>query len=227
VDAARDLLGTEEAPEEASSPEESAAQEGEHEAEFDLPNLDVEVPEDYAEISEMPDFEAEAEAELGVQESQQHEQEEYEYEDDGIVQERKKRLAAEKRAAWLEQQHRMANEGKWKAEAAKYYPLAQPFIDSGLIKADSRRAFAREAKKVHEAMKPYIAEKFLRPFEEEMKRRESGEVDQNREQEKADWGKPMAGPNQPPAQSERKVQQYEQNKRNPTLVDEIKSMVFE
>lgn len=225
LDAARELLGTEEAPEEESGPEETAVEEPEgsqHEAV--LPDLDVEVPEDYQELSGMPDFDAEAEAEVQHEEHEQQEEDDYQYQDESVVAERKKRIAAEKRAAWLEQRNVEQNIGKWKAEAIKYYPLAQPFIDAGLVKADSRRAFAREAKRVHETMKPYISEKFLKPLEEALKAREVETKDESTQQQRDDWGPARTGPNQVPAAATRTSEAYEGRQRAKTLVDEIKTM---
>jgi len=220
---------TEEAPEE-SGPEETvsdASPEAQTEDGFQIPSLDVDVPEDYAELGEMPDFDAEAEAEIQNEEPSQDE--DY-YEEPDTAALRKRALAAEKRNAWLEAQNIRQNEAKWQAEAIKFYPLAEPFIKAGKIKADSRRAYAREAKAVHEAMKPFISERFLEPLKAALADKEGKAKEEAQEEQKAAWGKPMTGPNQVPVTAERagkkeSIANQHRNNRGPTLQQEILAMI--
>src|SRR6185295_17046284 len=190
------LLGTEEAPEEASGTEEavSDAPEGaQNETAFDQFELEPEVPEDYASLAEEPDFDAQAQQEV----EEVPEDQEFEYQDEESVALRRRALAAEKRAAWLEEQRIRQNEGTWKKEGVKFYPLSEPFVEAGLIKADSRRAYARECKRIHDAMKPFVKEKFLKPLEAALKVQQEEAVAEEVNEKKAQWGPPTAGGNAP------------------------------
>ena len=90
-------------------------------------------------------------------------------------------LAKEKKRAEYEKNLRLKGERKkWEAEAAKFFPLADPTT----IKADSRRAFRREAQAQHTRMKDNP--QFQRFLEAERAR--------VRAEAQAAWGTPTSGP---------------------------------
>ena len=117
---------------------------------------DPEVPEDVLAFLNEPDFDAEAEAELASATPAVDEDNDFDeqYTSEETVAERKRRIAAEKKAAWLEERLAETNRDKWTAEAEKYFPYASHALPK--IKATSRRQFLREAQAAHEAMKPHL-----------------------------------------------------------------------
>lgn len=198
--AAHDLLGDAvEAPdseqEQASGTDDTAAAEEPQETEqTDEFNLDPEVPDDIRALVDEPDFEAEAEEEIAASvEEEWDEDGQDEYVDPRLAEERKKRVAAEKKAAHYEQLRVKAERTKWEDEAAKFYPLA----DVKKIDATSRRAFLRAAKSRHEETKPFV----LRGIESH-KQDLQAEFDAKYAEAKAEleraWGRPLAGSSQVP-----------------------------
>lgn len=155
-----------------------------------VPNFEPEVPQDIFDELDEPDFTAEAEAEVNDDEDLSYE--------DGDTEERKRRIAAEKRTAWLEGRLADQNRSKWEAEAKKYFPLSEHALKS--IKADSRRAFLREARAAHDSVVPYV-----RPLVEQLaKATEQTKAEARLEgrQEAANaWGAPTTGPGQVPVQA--------------------------
>lgn len=191
-----DMLGlaSEASPVEGSSGSEaSAASETVQEAETTA-DFDVDLPEDIAAIVDEPDFDAEVEAEVAA------EVEENGFDDDEDTVELRKQLRkAQKEAEFHKQQRLRAELPKWKQEAEKFFPLAD--IDS--IKAESRRAFLREAAKQHRALKPKI-DKVLAREREQLSATTEQERAAKREEAAKAWGKPTAGgPGVPPEASQK------------------------
>jgi hypothetical protein len=178
-----------EAPEGASGQEAVVAQPVVQET-TPVPSYEVEVPQDILDELDEPDFTAEAEAEVNNDEDLNYE--------DGDTEERKKRIAAEKRTAWLEGRLADQSRAKWKAEATKYFPLSEHALND--IKADSRRAFLREARAAHDSVVPYI-----KPLIEKLKAAEEqakaeGALE-GRQEARVAWGNPTTGPGSVPVQA--------------------------
>lgn len=172
---------------EASGDEASAATEDEsQEAEQEF-TLDPEVPEEIQSLVDEPDFEVEAEEEVSAA-NEDWDDAEGEYVDPQLLEERKKRIAAEKKAAHYEQLRVRDARKEWEQEAAKYYPLA----NAKKIEATSRRAFLRQAKQAHEENKPFVLAAI-----EKQKGELAAERERIREEVKAEleaaWGKPISG----------------------------------
>lgn len=212
-----DILGSQvaaaqepvEAAERSNSEEAAVAQEDVQEtAHEDVPNYTPEIPEDLLAELDEPDFEAEA-----AMEAEPAEGEEYLY-DEGDSEERKLRIAAEKRAAWLEGRLQEQNRGKWEAEAKKFFPLSEHALPN--VKADSRRAFLREAKKAHEAVLPYV-----KPLIDKL----SATVEQAQEKGLADgkqaakeaWGTPTTGPGVVPVKTSADQAELEEARKTRNL----------
>ena len=124
----------------------------------DVPSFtltDPEVPEDILAFLNEPDFEAEAAAELATGTVDENDDFDEQYASEETVAERKRRVAAEKKAAWLEERLADTNRDKWTAEAEKYFPYASHALKD--IKATSRRQFLKQAQAKHEEMKPHLA----------------------------------------------------------------------
>ena len=218
---AQALVSADEAPEEASGSEEVAAEaqaQPEATSEFEL---EPEIPDDVREFLEEPNFEEEAETE--VEASQPEEYNEEEYTDPALAEERKKRIAAEKKAAWLEQQRVQANLGKWREEAVKYFPLSQPVLDD--ITATSRRGFLREAQRAHEKTLP-VFKQVAEMFEAKLKTAQTQADEAERDIEKAQWGPATSGPGGVPPEAaalQAKRANYDLAKSRGNLVDMIKN----
>jgi hypothetical protein len=174
-----------EAEETPSSTEAAAAQKVEQEAAVEIPSYEADVPDDLLAELDEPDFEAEAEAETSGGE------EEYVEGFEADSEERKRRIAAEKKAVWLEQRLAEQNKGKWQAEAKKYFPLSEHALAN--IKADSRRAFLREARAAHEAILPYVKPLVERLAEVTQSAKEQARAE-GRGEAAAAWGAPTTGP---------------------------------
>jgi hypothetical protein len=148
---------------------------------------DPELPEDIAAFLNEPDFEAEAAAELVALIDGAGGEFGEEYASEETVTERKRRIAAEKKAAWLEERLAETNRSKWEAEALKYFPYAQHQI--GTIKATSRRQFLRDAQAAHTAMKPHI-EQYLKAAGTVVEKTVAEARTQVEAQVKDAWGNP-------------------------------------
>jgi len=196
--AVHELIADVEAPdseeEQASSTEASAAedtpQETEQPEEF---NLDPEVPEDIQALVDEPDFEAEAEEELHAAVEEEWEQDD-EYADPRLAEERKRRMAAEKKAAHYEQLRVKDARKGWESEAEKFYPLA----DVKKIDATSRRGFLRAAKNQHDAMKPFVL-KGIETYKGELQAEYDRKLAEKMVELESAWGKPLSGSAQTPA----------------------------
>lgn len=169
----------------AAEGEETPTQEAEQEF-----TLDPEVPEEIRALVEEPDFEAEAEEEIEAEEEDWVEGEE-QYVDPQLQEERKKRIALEKKLAYVEQQRVKDARKTWEQEAAKFYPLA----NVKKIDATSRRAFLRAAKQAHDDNKLFV----LAAIEDKKKELEA-EREQIRAEVRAEleaaWGRPISGSSQ-------------------------------
>jgi hypothetical protein len=199
ADAEYDQLGQEiaalrqeqpvEAAIEPSSEVASVAQEEVQETE--LPNYDREIPEDILELISAPDFDAEALAEVPDDE------EEIGY-DEQDTDERRQRIAAEKKVAWLEGRLQEQSRSKWEAEATKYFPLSQHVLKD--INANSRRAFLKEAKKAHESILPYV-QPLIEQLGSTTDQARAQAKQEGRDQAQAAWGTPTTGPGVVPVTS--------------------------
>jgi hypothetical protein len=92
---------------------------------------------------------------------------------------------------------------KWVAEAAKFFPLADP----STITSDSRRAFRREAQAQHERMKNNPQFQAFLENERQRVRREAEQA----------WGKPTSGPGAPPSDTARYEDEIQDAKRSGRL----------
>jgi hypothetical protein len=180
-----------EAPAGASGQEAAVAQEVEQET-ASVPSYEPEVPQDILDELEEPDFEAEAENELKLTETFTDEDVNFSDEDSD---ERKARLAAEKKVAWLEGRIVDQNKAKWEAEAIKYFPLSEHALKG--IKVDSRRAFLREARIAHEAVLPYVKPLVDQLTAERERAKAEGALEGRQEAANA-WGTPTTGPGSVP-----------------------------
>lgn len=178
-----------EAPQGEQPQEETVAQEVEHEM---APSYEVELPEDLLAELDTPDFEEEAEHEI---EAAPETYDEYAEEDS---EERKKRIAAERKAQWFEGRLNEQNRSKWEDEAKKYFPLSEHALKD--IKANSRRAFLREARAAHDKVLPYV-----KPLVERLiSSTEQAKADaktEGRDEAAAAWGAPTTGPGVVPVSS--------------------------
>ena len=173
-----------EVPQEASGQEAAVAQPVVQET---VPTYEPEVPQDILDGLEEPDFTALAEEEVTNDEDLNYE--------DGDTEERKARIAAEKRVAWLEGRIVDQNRAKWEAESIKYFPLSEHKIKD--IKADSRRAFMREAKAAHEAVLPYVKPLIDQLTAAKDAAKAEGALEGRQEAANA-WGTPTVGPGSVP-----------------------------
>jgi len=200
-----------EAPTEASGQEAAVAQEDEQET-VELPTFEVELPEDLEAELDAPDFEAEAEAEV-IDDGEEY-VEGYEVDSE----ERRKRIAAEKKAAWLEGRLAETNRSKWEAEAKKYFPLSEHALAN--IKADSRRAFLREARTAHQAVLPYVKPLVDKLAEAEAAVKAQAKAD-GRQEAQAAWGTPTSGPGSAPVAASARNEELDAARRSGNLAKVI------
>jgi hypothetical protein len=164
------------------------------------------IPPDIQELLEEPDFEAETEAELAAESAVEEDDEFTEYDDDAAAKERKLRIAAEKKAKWLEEQRLRDKRPEWKREALKYFPHSKPFIDKIVNDAGSRRAVLRQANAYHEQIAAHVSTHNVDAdgLEAKIAAKLRAEMEQA-------WGKPLTGPNatQVPAEARDAQQNWE------------------
>jgi hypothetical protein len=194
-------------------PEGEAAQETEEE-EILFPSFDIELPEDLEEELTAPTLE-EAEQEI-------ENQPEYEDLDEDGRRLLARALHAEREAAFYRDQRVKSDKSKWVEEAKKFMPLSQPFLDD--IKADSRRAFLREAKKYHEAVLPLV-----KPITDQAKatieaEKEKARAEARAEAEKA-WGQ-LPKDDGPPTEAMITQDQLDRNRSRGDLSSTIRAMIF-
>jgi len=191
--AAESAEASAEETEPVSSPEDTAAAEEEPQEADETPEFDFdpEVPDDIRALVDEPDFEEEAEAEIAAQAEEWDEEGEEEYVDPRLMEERKQRIALEKKLAHVETLRIKDARKAWAEEAEKFYPLA----DSSKIEATSRRGFLREAKKAHDANKPFVLKGIERTKAELAAKYEQEYAAKVAELEAA-WGRPITGAGQ-------------------------------
>ncbi len=196
ADAARELLAESsdiEAEETPSGPESPVAQEDEQETEETVEVFDVEAPEDLLQELDMPEFEEEPE--------EVEDEAEYLYDDPDAL---KRKLDAEKKkTAYLEGLRAQDNKRAWKAEALKFFPLAEYALDD--IEAKSRRAYLREARKAHDAIKPTVS-KVVENAKKMVEKAKADALTEAREQAAAAWGVPTTGPGVVPGDATQQVE---------------------
>lgn len=229
-------IDVDEIPDEALEPGERVERNVRGEAEDKF--LEPEIPEDIKEELEAPDFEQMAQDELDDQryaaapESEpSHRYEDISYnmvqgEDDweeldqDVLEERKRRIAAEKKAEYYENLRLRSEQKRWAAEARKYFPLSGSALDSGHIKAKSRKDFLRQAKKAHETVLPYIKDAMA-----ERDRVLEDEKRQVREETKAEfiraWGRATTGPSGYPARADDYAEELADSRRKGDLARSI------
>lgn len=156
---------------------------------FVVPTFDAVLDDEYRELLEEPDFEAEAAAEVG---QRLDDGEVDEYQDPETA---KRLTALEKRNAWLEGQVVRASKPKWVAEAKRNYPDLARYAAGEIeaLDASSRRQFARQAHALNERFA-----KIAKPLLDDLAARR-GELRQEtvteaRQEVAAAWGTPTVGP---------------------------------
>jgi hypothetical protein len=110
-----------------------------------------------------------------------------EYVDPQVAHLRAELKRAQKQAEYEKGLRLKSDRKKWEKEAAQFFPLADP----STIKAESRRAFRREAHAQHERMKNNPQFKAFLESERQRVRQEAEQA----------WGKPTAGPGAPPSEA--------------------------
>lgn len=152
------------------------------------PVAEDEMPEDIKALLDGPDFEAEDEPVAQAPPEPEYDDDNDEYEDPEVAKLRKRLAAEQKKTAWLESQRLERERKSWEKEAVKYLPHSKPFL--GNINATSKRAFLREARDYHEAVKAHIA------------KHGQADVEAAKAQAKAEaeaaWGKATTGPGTAP-----------------------------
>lgn len=231
VDKAREMLG--DIPEEPTAEEpETEEPTGEAPEQPDpedsaLPVLEPELTDEQRELLEEPDFEAEAQAEIQAEQPEEEEDEYEAYDESPQLQaERAARIAAEKRAAWLEGQRVKESSKSWREEAKKVAALSEPFLDE--IKATSRKGYIREAKRIHDKLAPFVKEHYHDPLVA-ARAQMSGEVTaEAREEAARAWGKPTSGPSVVPAEAAEQAARVDQARiaKNRSFDSIVKTMIF-
>jgi hypothetical protein len=219
TDVLADLMGVEVvdgAPAEGEQPEAVAAPEA-HEATEETPDLDLdaEIPEELEAFLNEPDFEPTAEEVEAVQlpESADDDAEEWQENEDERVTALKRELVKERKRAEHEKSLRVSSQqSAWKKEAVRYFPLSEPQLAN--INASSRRAYLREAKAAHEAMKPQV-QKFL----DREKKRLQEEAKANAHEA---WGKPQVGPGAPPSDAKSRADALDKARATGSLLNVLK-----
>lgn len=176
-------------------------------------------PEGLDDFLDEPDFAAEVEAELAAQTGE----EEYEYEDDErVVAERRKRIAAEKRAQHFEQLRARDQKTQWVAEAEQYFPLSRHAIPN--ITATSRKAFLREARDAHEAVRPYV-EEYLTRAQKMVQGERAVATEQARAEVQQAWGKPTTGPGVAPVEQAERAAVLDRARKTGSLEQQMKALL--
>lgn len=210
-----DIFEAVEAEDIPSGQSEPAAEQVLHDAD----PLNPDIPEDVREMLDEPDFDGEAELEV-------QEVEDYvpsEFDDPQLVEERKKRIAAEKKASWFEKQRLVSERGKWRAEIEKYAPLAD--ADQILQSATSRRAALRAARAQHDRLyarvKPHLSKQ-----QDIVDEAISGAMVAARTEVADAWGKPLVGAaNSAPPAAAVKADQQKRVEGARTLQERIRARI--
>jgi hypothetical protein len=163
-------------------------------------NLEPELPEDI--LADLQDDDEEDEEPEEPEEDYVAESDD-EYTDPEVAKLRARVKSAEKKAEHERKLRLTSEKKKWAAEAAKFFPLADP----STITADSRRAFRREAQKQHERLKNNPQFKAFLDSERQKVRAEA----------QAAWGTPTAGPGVQASEVRAQQEGLEQAKRSGRL----------
>lgn len=180
------------------------------------PVAEDEMPEDIKALLDGPDFEEDDDEPVAPAAQAEPEYDDDEYEDPEVAKLRKRLAAEQKKTAWLEQQRLERERKGWEKEAAKYLPHSEPFL--GNINATSKRAFLREARDYHEAVKAHIA------------KHGQADVERAKEEAKAEaqaaWGNPTTGPGTTPLDVNQAEAQWEEARRKRDPIGMIKARGF-
>ena len=185
--------------------EQEPAPEPEFSIDRELPE-DIQLDLDTEDELDLPELEAEEEPE---------QYEDDEYADEAVLAERKKRVALEKKLAYVQNQKLKADRKTWVERDAEYFPLADA---KGIAeRASSRREFRRLAKAEHERLKPF--------FLAQVKAREDALREAHQQKQAQAWGKPMTGPSVPTEATEY-VENIEKARRTGSLRETIKARML-
>lgn len=197
-----------EAPETESGSEETVE-------EVEYPTFDIELPADLAALideEDPSDFEV-TEDELDEL-SAEHE--------DTSREVLARMRAAEKRAEHLERLRVQEARKNWNEEAAKYFPLAEPFLEE--ITATSKRGYMRTAREVHEKMKPKF-EQAVAQYKQANDQAKTKAEEEAKEEAKKQWG--QAGPShESPSEATTTLQSTRERRGKMELSDTIRGMIF-
>jgi hypothetical protein len=153
-------------------------------------NLDPPLPPDIlmdVDADDEPEDEPEAWEDHGARLAQVDQDDPDEYVDPQVAHLRAELKRVQKQAEYEKGLRLKSDRKKWEKEAAQFFPLADP----STIKAESRRAFRREAHAQHERMKNNPQFKAFLEAERLRVRQEAA----------AAWGKPTSGPGAPPSEA--------------------------
>lgn len=227
-------IDIEDIPPEDLEPEDRVIQSAKQESKDKF--LEPELPEDLNEELTAPDFDQQAEDEINEQRYTQPEPEETRFEDvsyemvspedtwdemdSEVLEERKKRIAAEKKAAYFENLRIKSDQRRWADEARKYFPLAGSALDAGNINARSRKEFLRKAKRAHETVLPYIKEAIdQRDKTLDADRRKVRE--ETREEMVKAWGRATTGPSGYPTRADDFQEELDSSRKKNDLARSI------
>lgn len=160
-------------------------------------DYDPELPDSIRELLEdEPDDDDDDAGRYAAPASEQDDDESFGYEDE-LTKLKRENARLAKKAAWADEQAKSAKLDKWKAEAAKFFPLSNP----DTITADSRRSFIRAAEAQHNAVKNNPT---IKRYADQVIAQAQAEADQiraaARQQAEQAWGKVVSGPGLVPAQ---------------------------
>lgn len=211
VSAAHELLGVEAT--EVETPESSGSESEVTEVEF--PSFEVELPPEL-----LAELDAPAEEEFDASEQEIEDlMQEYPDENPEVLARLRK---AEKQAQYFEQLRQQEARKNWKAEAAKFFPLAEPFLDE--FNATSKRGFLRQAREVHSRMLPIVEERVLKPAREAVERGKAEGVQEAKEEARTAWGQPVT--QNPPSDALVTQEVARERRRRGELSDYVRQMVF-
>lgn len=190
---------------------------------FALPSFDP-VPDDELDrLLEEPDFDEEAAAEV------QAAVDAGEYDETVDLDAAAKIRAQEKRIQFLEQQIVKKSRKGWVEENLRKYPLLATYARDEVEKIDatSRRAFAREAAKLHDRFSA-VAKPLLDDLAKAKAQIKTDATTEARQEVQAAWGKPAVDPAAPAAQAALSELQEARKRRAPAaerfkLLDKVLS----
>jgi hypothetical protein len=176
-------------------------------------DLTPDLPEDLQAEINLPDFEEEAAPAY----TPEPEYEAEEYEDEAVTAERNKRIAAEKKLAWIEAEKLKADRLRWVEKDLPHFPALASFPKIAKELADSstsRRDFGRKAQEQNqllaEGMKGYV---------EKVAGNMSKQAEKQQEELAEAWGRPTAGPGYVPAEALETAVQIQKVRKAGSLLD--------